>query len=174
MSAFIFNEHIKRPQKIMGFIEFISLSEAISPVQVDYGKNYKDHQWYEFGDSKLTFYAYRNRAYCVVIDDGDVGFMSAEGVPDVSELGANTIEEFGFDRTKSNHACTTFNQFFYIILQGIKRFDLSDVSFKGADSGLGNLYSKVVKNPFFLKQLNTLGFDYHYDSREDKHIFVKR
>ena len=140
MSGFVINENINRTPPVMNFIEFTTLSESIMPVAVEYGRDYKDHQWYEQGEFRCTFFIYRGRAYCVVIDyDGNVGFMTSQTVPPVETLSdINRVgDNFRFDRTKVTDACRTFNQFFYIILQGIQRFDLIDVQFNGFDKELG-------------------------------------
>ena len=174
MSGFVVNENIKRFPKIINFIEFTTLSEAIEPVAITYGKNYFNKEWNVYGDFKCTFYIYKNRSYCVVIDGFNVGFMTADHIVPIEKIDElDDIEDFGFDRVRVSEACRTFNHFFYIILQGIVHFNLDHIVFHGADPELDNFYSKIVKNKFFVKQLEKVGLKYIKDDFNVEYIFYK-
>ena len=144
----------------MSFRSFI-MSESIEPVKTDYGTDYQNKKWIVADNVMLTFYKTKTNACCVIIDNGNIGFMTAENIPTPEELANTDIGElFSFDKRKRSNALKTFNYFFYIILEATHKFNLPVLYFNPADKELGDVYDRIVKNPFFRQKLKDAGFEY--------------
>jgi hypothetical protein len=173
MSEFVFNENIKRFPKILSFTQFI-MSESIEPVETLYGTDYQNKNWIVHGTFRVTFYKSDKYSYAVIIDGFNIGFMVADNIVPIEDLSdiENLGELFSFEKKKRSEALRTFNNFFYIILEGIKKFNLNNVHFNTDDADLGSVYNKIVKNPFFNRQLNKVGLKY-IKTVNNFHVFGK-
>lgn len=191
---FVLNENVVSEPIFMNFHDYI-LSESIEPVKIEFGTDFKNEQWHSSANILYTFfkrkdfsiddlYAKANkfpneRPYVIIIDRhnpvADVGFATGDYTPkDIAKLKDHLImiDYFDFGLRKTSKALKVINNVFYVLIKGFKKFNLHEVSFKGANSDLIYTYDQMLKNKIFLKKLNSLGFEF-YKSEEDRH-FLKR
>ena len=144
--------------KIMTFSEYI-LSEAIKPKQINYGIDFNNSDWKNVGMGfKLTYFKTSEYIYTYIFREGFVGFFASDLDREEEILSENSITNIFknrklFTRKDTSKFISVFNYFFYITLEAIEKFDTNKIMFDGADKALGNLYSSMSRNKFFLKEL---------------------
>lgn len=158
--------------RIMSYSEYI-LSEAIKPKPINYGTDFNNSKWKNVGlGFKLTHFKTNEYIYTYIFRDGFVGFFASDLDKEEEILSENSITNIFkntklFRRKDTSKFISVFNYFFYVTLEAIKKFDSDKIMFDGADKALGNLYSSMSRNKFFLKELEKIGFVYDGLTREN-------
>jgi hypothetical protein len=159
--------------KILSYKEFC-LSESFRPLYIEYGTDLKNEEWYSDDEHFWTFVKYEKYYYCVVIDVyGDVGFATSD-IFDKSIFSKwnGITDTFDFDERKTSSASKVFCYAMYVILQGLKEFNIREFKFSGQHAALGKIYKTVVsKNKYFLDSLKKEG--YYFDREEDDEFYFK-
>lgn len=162
--------------RIMSYSEYI-LSEAIKPKPINYGTDFNNSKWKNVGlGFKLTHFKTNEYIYTYIFRDGFVGFFASDLDKEEEILSENSITNIFkntklFTRKDTSKFISVFNYFFYVTLEAIKKFNLDKIMFDGADKALGDLYSSMSRNKFFLKELEKIGFVYDGLTRENNREF---
>jgi len=156
--------------------------EGISPSPIEYGNDLLNKMWLTLdttgkvkirkdkrkfsGEMKYTFCQIKDKYYQIYIikneevDAYEFGFVVSDSFNKIYAGDMNyLVRYFSYDRSNYSNAITVFNNMFYIFLQGISKFNLKRIVFKGSDLDLGNLYTKLVKNEKFIAILKDNGFE---------------
>lgn len=174
-----------------GYIKFKDfLSESFNPKIVDYGTDFSNKKWKTLDNNFfVTFFESTDNQYTVIYRNGHIGFgtgwknLTTENIDNI-----NTFDEIDslFHLTKKKNyklssALTIFNQVFYVILEGIKKFNPDKIFFNGSNAVLEEFYGKMMKDKTILKNIENNGYIYKgFDLDEDSeqnikiHIFVKK
>ena len=156
---------IKEQNEIMTYSEYM-LSEAITPRHIEFGTDCKDGKWKPLGRGfYATHFETREYLYTYLIQNGFVGFFTSDLQHKDEVLAETSIDKILSDRKLFGRKDTSkvihvFNNFFYITTQLDKTFKLQYLFFDGNDKGLGSLYSSMCKNRFFLKELQSCGWEF--------------
>lgn len=160
--------------------EFI-LSESIAPSPIDYGTDLHNDKWSSIVDDDhneylYTFFEKNNFYYRIYINkiEGIIGF----GVSDEFDVTKNydleyIITNFSDDRKKTSGALYIFNHVLYILLEGIKKTNLTHIKFNSANIALGKIYMLMVKNKTLINILAELGFVYTGET-EDEYLHFEK
>lgn len=146
------------------------LSESIQPVVTEFGVDLRDRQWVSVNGGKYTFFKDGSKEiyYMVLLHDtGEVGFGSSDKWIDPYNMAQLQKEFSGGKKQKSGNALRVFNNFFYVVMEGVKKYNVKKVFFDAEDPQLGFIYRKVVSNKYFLGKMRDLGFNYVGKSNED-------
>lgn len=164
----------KMSNKILSFEEF-SISESLRPLRIDYGTDLKNEEWNSVEDIKWTFIKYDRYFYCIIIDHGQIGFATSQFF-DQKKMGVweNIPKYFDFDERKTSSAAKVFSHVFYVIIAGIKKYNIPLFFFSAQHPALGNVYKRMVeKNKYFLDAVDKAGFQSEGEI-EGKFIFKKK
>lgn len=147
--------------KYLSFEEFC-LSESLRPMSIDYGTDLKNELWHINGSIYWTFIKYNEYYYCIVIDDGQIGFAAGEFFDgSLYDDFNNVVRYFDFEERKTSSAVKVFAYIFYVILQGTQKYNLNKFWFSAQHPALGNVYQRMVdKNPYFMDSVKKAGFEY--------------
>jgi penicillin V acylase-like amidase (Ntn superfamily) len=147
---------IEHNGNIMSFGSYMSLQEAIKPVKTQYGTNIdcSDKKLKSMTNGvKYTFIKTQKLYVCVLIDgSGEVGFGTNENFSE------NPADYTDSKKNVSSNALKVFGNVFYVLLEMIKKGNYSEIKFNSADAALGRVYDMMVKNKFFLKELEKTGY----------------
>lgn len=152
MSSFIYENGT-----FISFSEYL-LSESIKPKEIDFGTNYDSYNnkaIVQMNKLMLTSFKFNNKLYTVIIDkNNSVGFHWSE-IPEneISYYDIIGIDSSGDLVQRGTSAIKTFSYVFYIIIQMIKKFKIDEIKFDAAHKALGNVYDNIVKNKYFLEEL---------------------
>jgi hypothetical protein len=168
---------IRYNNRIYSFSEFL-LSESIKPKKTPYGLNFSD-----FNDSEIHEGGFL--ATCFLHPEQEEGILVAILETGECSFGTFLLQNFNADssvldfievlsdKKKSNGSpgLKIFNSVFYVLLEIIKKFDLNKIYFNASNKDLGNAYERMVKNEYFLQELEHIGF--FYRNENENHIFTK-
>jgi len=141
------------------------VNESIGISKTDYGTNLPNL------DNKNII---KQGSYISGFVDNDINYSVHIGVEGDVTFGVfeNDLKQISNTRTKSKNVFTLFGKILYVALEILKRYPKDEISFDGSDSRLSRLYSRMVKNPSLLKEIEKHG--YIYDGFEDGlHWFIK-
>lgn len=161
-------------------IDFL-LSESIMPVETKFGTDLKNKRWIlksspEGNDFIFTYFKKDNLYYRIFIDtkSGGIGFGVAEDFDvDMSQDTLYILKHFSDGRKETSGALRVFNNVFYVLLEGLKKYKVNTITFNSANKALGKVYSFMVKNKFFLQKLEEIGFEYQGED-ENNYLTFKR
>ena len=170
MSAFVYRKQFG----VMTFRAFVT--EAIIPKHISFGKDFKDSDWFSPTPiTHFTYFRYDNKFFCVMIEDGDVGFgVSLKPPPKELDSIRRVVRYFSFDRHKALSAALVFDYIMFVVIAGIHKFELPSITFNGADYGLETFYSRLVRSKTFIRELDKLGFVYTGEDEDKAHRFERK
>lgn len=163
MSSFIYNKG-----KFYSFTEYCKLNEAIKPKVTEYGINddTNNGEIYNHYGAYLTFFKENDLTFAIQFvprnnNNYEVGFAASK----VKEDFLYNIETFNAKRIGGGYALSIFSKVFYVMLEMFnylnqQQININSVYFKGSDLILGKLYSNLMKNRFFIRELNKVGFEF--------------
>lgn len=156
----------------MSFKEYL-LSESIAPIPVNFGtdKNFTNEKWINVSVNNDTLYytitfikdkysEIYDRYYCIHIQtNGVISFTVADSfnirlINDVDYI----LDNFSDNRHKTQRILNLFGKLVYIFLKGLEKIKVDKVYFSPANPSLGTAYESIVKNKFFTKRMNDLGY----------------
>lgn len=156
------------------FIDFYTylMLESFQPVHTQYGLNLRDSKWRELFGNYYTFFEHEGVYFMVVIDySGVISFGSSHEFIETDDLN-DLVSLFDDTRKKTAKAMRAFNKFFYVVMEGVKKYHVDYIKFSAASPALGALYGMVVNNKFFLKRIEDEGFVYK-GKQGVYYVFVK-
>ena len=162
----------------MTFSEYL-ISESVKPKFTEFGTDLKNEKWKKLNDNFfVTCFKIHKTLYMAVYRLGYIGFYVAREPEEFNNLKNITnyddfVEDYHFDRTSTHGAIIVFNNFFYVINKAILGFKPHVIRFDGNDKDLGGLYETMVKNRFFTKQVNELGYTYSGRKQIGKNNFFE-
>ncbi len=131
------------------------ISESIGPKFSKYGLNVEanDLKYYCEDDILVTLLLQDNVYYLITIDlnTGEFKFGSS---PTYSKM----FIDYSFNRVGTHNAFQVFSKILYIVLSISYNKKLSTICFSGLDNSLDILYSKLVKNKYFINSIKELGY----------------
>jgi len=155
------NRFIKYFEQEEKYWHLYGMVESIKPVKTKYkvvqNSNTIDVNFYD---------EYTKETYKVVIKKYS---------PSRAEIIFGEISQFGLDnatpedlKTASNKPFKVLGQVMFIITDVLKkRNDIKYVYFTAFGKDLEKVYKKMVRNKYFIKKLNEIGYDYiGYDNKE--------
>lgn len=146
------------------------LSEAILPKQIEYGTDFRNKEWKQFGTFFVTFFNSNNNQYVYIFQNGFIGFGVLDKQPNQIKNIADILNNNTFKRTRTPDVIKVFNNFFFITLEVIKKFQPEKLHFDGSDKALGNLYEIMLNNKKLLDEIKNHGFVY-IDKKELNHRY---
>lgn len=159
MSSFIWENG-----NFVSFRDYL-LSESIKPKEIKFGTNfnrYDNGKIENINGTILISFKFNEKLYTVIMDSNNsVGFHW-------SELPVKELDYFDIiiqDSSKNvilngASALKTFSYIFYIIIYVLKKYNKKEVLFNAAHPALGRVYDNMVKNKFFLNELEKAGYEY--------------
>lgn len=137
------------------------LSESIKPKKISYGTDFINEKWKELNqDFYVTFFEHSKAKYVIFYRKGFIGFGNISKSPEEYKTIEEIFSDRPFMRTDSGEAVYIFNFVFYIIIKAIQRFKPKQLQFDAVSERLHRTYSTMVKNTFFLKELEKYRFEY--------------
>ena len=146
-------------------------TEAFAPSIVSYGTNYPD-----LNDMKIVKLTRPNITVTLFRTDGDV---YAVHLSEENELVFSFISNYTNDTLEKNiignttmvqqntkNAVKVFNKVFYVGMQIIKKVKPDEFSFEGFSESLRAVYSKLVQNKSFIKELEKAGYEFDAEQEE--------
>jgi len=174
MSALVFDKDVS--DYPLSFSEYL-LTEGIKPKETSYGTD-------EYCKNGVIDTIYKKQFCSTLIKNEDeyifVGILSdgecSFGTVKEQYYNKDLLEMSSYisDKKKNNGspAIKIFGKVFYVLLKIFKKYNLKTLKFEAANKDLGNVYSKMVKNKYFLKSLEDE--DLYYNGLQDGYFtFVK-
>jgi hypothetical protein len=149
---------------VMTFMDYIELSEGISPREVNYGTDWKNRQFEV--DSDGTFITKVNSSsgkYVILIERRlrpgwfDVSFGSLK--PD--HLDADDISPTNYtmsDQVSTRNATMVFGEISWVILRFAAEHRAQKLMFTAGYSKLNAFYKVLLRNTTFIKKLESYGY----------------
>lgn len=159
--------------KVLSFSDYV-MCEPISfkNKNINYGidEEFKNKKWFIFKkDLHYTFLKIKEDLYCVTFieSSGNISFSRAiKPSIDISLIGNLEYmdEVFKDDRHETRNILKFFGIIFWVLVEGIKKYNLKKFRFDPANEALSLAYDKMVKNKYLLKELEEVGFNYAGDN----------
>jgi hypothetical protein len=161
-----------------------SLEEAFKLKQINYGLDLSDKKWKLLkepeGDVYITFFKHDEVfVYCCAFiffqDHVRINFslnMSSRKIMNMtgSEFNGYVDEKikslkdlklhFNFDKMPVSNFLSVFNEVFYVMNEGIKKFKPKEIRFRGYAEKLHKIYLRMTTDVNFLNELKKLGYGF--------------
>jgi hypothetical protein len=153
--------------KIVTFSEYL-LSESIRPKNISYGlnKDTNDSKIYNKGGITGTLFLHPKSEYGILV--AIVNKEAVFGIYDKDlHSNFNDIIEVLSDRNERGTApgLKICSHVFYVILELLKITKDTELFFDASNRDLGRVYDYLVKNKYFIEELDKIGFTYKEDSK---------
>jgi len=145
-------------------MNFQELVEALKPIEVEFGTDYKNKEWNSNFQTHVTYLEFEGQKYEVKFENTEWSFSRLEKDNTFSSNPANT----------SVNSSKIFNRVFYVMFDGLSRFDIKSFYFlaSGRNVGLKDFYDKIMKNSLFLSIMKDHGY-YNVSSFPGRYSFKK-
>ncbi|MCG7944830.1 MAG: hypothetical protein N0C84_00630 [Candidatus Thiodiazotropha taylori] len=157
--------------KMLNFKGYLALTESLRMTKTKFGTNSSMSNGKietNFGTHHHTFFDAGNTYVFVgLVAGGEVGFgTSSEFSLDVTDY---DMDPKNFRKS----SIVLFSKVFYVIVEMLKQTKTKEVRFSGDNANLERMYDKVVKNKYFLDELDKIGYKYRGKLGDD-HYFQKK
>jgi len=144
------------------------LTEVLAPSKTDFGVNdtFNNNKWITIkgpsSEMLYTFFHFNNYYYFIGLtgskNEFEVSFSAEE--LDFKRIQDLEYLEGTFDNSRKSQPriAKLLGKLVYIIIRGTETYKINTITFDGADSNLGNFYSKIVKNSNIVDYIEKFGF----------------
>lgn len=165
MSFFIFED-----QKAVEVNNY--LVEVFKPKKIDFGTNFLDFNNSKFqivANLYVTISKMKNDYFLIALgDNNEVGFTNIQNIEKYTTIQDILDNEYSIQSISNGNALGIFNSIFYIYLELMKKYKLTNIRFRGATSKLQELYLKLLEN----KKLNSFLKDIGLEMKKDKNNYI--
>jgi len=163
--------------KFITLKEFL-LSESIKPKNIKYGinKTFDNHEFFKIPGSNgmiFTSFLYSNRIYTVTYSYSNnyVGFhyTYSNNIDNSFNYFDMVVQDEDYEKASPSIAAKVFGYVFYILIEMIKKYNLTDIRFYAETGKLDKFYGTLLNNNLFKDEFLSRGFN--YKKVNDIHIF---